>query len=387
MMIQTWALLVDAYRELNSKKMFWIVLILTAVVLAAFATLGVSGDQLTVLWYAPFGHVPGAIFIYKTIFSYLVVGIWFTWIAVLLALISTAGIFPDFLSAGSIDLYLAKPIGRLRLFFTKYVAGLLFVLLQVAFFAVVSFFILGVRGHSWQPGLFWSIPIILLFFSYLYAICTLLGVMTRSTVAALLLTLLVWFGIWGVDAVDRWMVGQIEQQQMMAEDTSDQIDQINQRIAADPASATQAAPGDAGDAFRFYRMRAAGTAATASSETLEESREDLKLMRDENVRLASGFQTADNIVVLIKSFIPKTRETTNLLDRVLFSDKDLQAATQAAAGDQPTDERSRRRQERIAQSWIDPMRNRSAVWVVGTSLAFEAVVLGVAAWLFCRRDY
>ena len=41
-MIQTWALLLDAYRELNAKKLFWITLILSALAVASFAFVGVN---------------------------------------------------------------------------------------------------------------------------------------------------------------------------------------------------------------------------------------------------------------------------------------------------------------------------------------------------------
>jgi hypothetical protein len=33
------------------------------------------------------------------------------------------------------------------------------------------------------------------------------------------------------------------------------------------------------------------------------------------------------------------------------------------------------------------MHDRSLAWVLGTSLLFEAVVLALAGWLSCRRDY
>ena len=102
-------------------------------------------------------------------------GVYLTWVAAVLALISTSSMFPDFLTGGSIDLYLSKPIGRVRLFFTKYVSGLMFVALQVSVFAVGSFLVLGWRGHSWEPSLFLAIPIVVIFFSYLYGICVLLG--------------------------------------------------------------------------------------------------------------------------------------------------------------------------------------------------------------------
>ena len=32
-------------------------------------------------------------------------------------------------------------------------------------------------------------------------------------------------------------------------------------------------------------------------------------------------------------------------------------------------------------------RSRSLGWVVGTSLGFEAAVLALSAWIFCRRDF
>jgi hypothetical protein len=96
----------------------------------------------------------------------------------------------------------------------------------------------------------------------------------------------------------------------------------------------------------------------------------------------------ERIAFGIQTFVPKTRETTNLLDRVLFSDKDLQAATRSADSSANPEAdfrvRSTRRRER---AFLDPTRGRSAWWVVGTSLLFEAFVLSLAAWIFCRRDY
>src|SRR5205814_3639124 len=129
---------------------------------------------------------------YKYFFNYIIVDGWLTWGMLILAMVSTAGIFPDFLSGGAIDLFISKPISRLRLFLTKYLCGMLFVLLQVTIFAIVAFIVVGVRGTMWEPRLFLAIPIVLCMFSYLYAISILFGVLTRSTVAALLMTILTW---------------------------------------------------------------------------------------------------------------------------------------------------------------------------------------------------
>ncbi len=43
--------------------------------------------------------------------------------------------------------------------------------------------------------------------------------------------------------------------------------------------------------------------------------------------------------------------------------------------------------EQIAEEADRAARSRAVPWIIGTSLAFEAVILGWAAWLFCRRDY
>jgi hypothetical protein len=41
----------------------------------------------------------------------------------------------------------------------------------------------------------------------------------------------------------------------------------------------------------------------------------------------------------------------------------------------------------VQREMLEELRSRSVWWVVGTSLAFEAIVLLIAAWIFCRRDY
>jgi len=206
-MTKTLALLLDSYRELNAKRLFWISLVISGFVVGAFAMIGVQGDTITLLWWkTPLKSDvltyldPAAL--YKSMFSYFGVGFWLAWIGNILALASTAGIFPDFLAAGSVDLFLSKPISRLRLFLSKYVGGLLFVTLQVGIFSLCSFILLGMRGHQWNPAIFLSIPLVVLVFSYLFSICVLLGVLTRSTVTSLLVTLLIWFCLWGVQTTE-----------------------------------------------------------------------------------------------------------------------------------------------------------------------------------------
>ncbi|MEC9233340.1 MAG: hypothetical protein VX403_05470, partial [Planctomycetota bacterium] len=206
-MIQTLALLHAAYRELNARKLFWITLGLSGLVIAAMASIGLNEQGLSVLWWQfdlallNTQFMPVDVF-YKMIFAELVVPYWLAWIATILGLVSTSSIFPDMVSGGSIDVLLSKPISRSRLFLTRYLTGLLFMTLQVTVFATLAFLVIGLRGGAWEPWIFITIPLVVLFFSYLFCFCAVMGLLTRSTIASLLLTLLFWFFIFGVNSAE-----------------------------------------------------------------------------------------------------------------------------------------------------------------------------------------
>ena len=372
MITQTWALLLDAYRDLNARKLFWITLILSGVFIGGFALLGADPRGFKLLWWR--WDMPMAEFVYKQVFSYLIVGLWLTFVAAILAIISTAGMFPDLLSSGAIDLYLAKPLGRVRLFFTKYITGLLFVALQVALVAVGGFLLLGFRGREWKPGLLLAIPIVLCFFSYLFSVCVLLGVATRSTIAALLLTIVCWGGFWVVHKAEFELFKSRVAQEYLANFYQDEVRKADARIAE-----LQSHPGAASDASEMS---------------------DLRRQRDSDQQQYVGIQrtagtvrTIHRVFYVIKSLVPKTTETTDLLDRILFTNAEVASADRQKLSWLPGGQRDREMsaQFRAAQEAAiqsdQAVRSRSIAWVIGTSLAFEAVVLALAAWIFCRRDY
>ena len=146
-MSQTLAIFGDAYRGLKARKMFWIVLVISFLVVASFGCLGISEKGLTLLaWELGFGpntrDLLADVF-YKSMFVGLGIGFWLSWVAAILALVSTAGIIPAFLAQGAVDLVLSRPISRGRLFLTQYAAGLMFVFLQITIFCVASFLVLA----------------------------------------------------------------------------------------------------------------------------------------------------------------------------------------------------------------------------------------------------
>jgi ABC-type transport system involved in multi-copper enzyme maturation permease subunit len=352
---QTSALLIDSYRELNAKKLFWITLILSCVVALAFLTLGIDDVGVKIFGVrTPLGLnttvMPRPLF-YRVLFFQFGVNLWLTWAATVLALISTSGIFPDLLSTGSIDLYLSKPISRLRLFLTKYFAGLLFVALQLVAFILCSLAVMKIRGGEWYPQIFWAIPIVLLFYSYLHCVSVFLGVLTRSTIAAVLMTILLWMVPLSVHAIE----------------VSFLKDQIKDKIVVDRLTRKIEHPG-------FF----------------ERNKSQLESERAAAVSKLDNATWWETRFHWLMTPLPKTSETVQLLLRTLVSAVELKGSDyDSTPQDEPqplffgytTDD------ARAQADAEKELRARPVSWVVGTSVMFEAVVILCGAWIFCRRDY
>jgi ABC-type transport system involved in multi-copper enzyme maturation permease subunit len=355
-MTQTAAIFLEAYRSLNSKKLFWLVLILSALVVVAFACVGINERGMKILIWQIDNHMLNSEQIpvdqfYKGMFVQIGIGIWLAWLATILALISTAGIFPDLMTSGSIDLFVSKPISRLRLFLTEYLAGLLFAALQVTIFTTACFLVIGLRGGVWEPGLFLAIPLVVCLFSYLFSVCVFLGVVTRSTVAALLLAMLFWFGVWTIGTAERTLL-MFKTMQQHGAMTAVHVerDRGTPKAGKSPGRHESAPPTDASPT----------TAADASTGS-------------------RALEVAHDIIYGIKTVLPKTTDTIELLQRSLIEI--------ARLPQQPADNPEARAAQAAQKELIDILYGRSIAWVIGTSLGFEAVVLGFAAIIFCRRDY
>jgi ABC-type transport system involved in multi-copper enzyme maturation permease subunit len=363
-MTQTWAIFLDAYRSLNAKKMFWIVLVLSGLVVVAFAFMGINEKGLTVLsWqfeneFFNSQKISPAL-LYKWLFVTIGVSLWLSWIATILALGSTAGMFPDLINGVSIALLVSKPIGRLRLFATQYAAGLLFVTLQVTIFSLASFLVIGLRGGVWEPGLFIAVPLVVCFFSYLFSVCVLLGLLTRSTLAALLLTLLFWFVVIGVGTSESMLLffRTIQEQGVTMQDMQ-QIQEAARKAeeAGDKGTEPDAAP-----------EPASKVASRDEKDTGEEPEEK---------EASRSLVLAHNIVYGVKTVLPKTNETIDLLNRSLISMAEL-----------PKQPDQDERLARVDRELTEAVSSRSVAWVLGTSLGFELLVLCWAALIFCRRDF
>ncbi|MFQ5413201.1 MAG: ABC transporter permease [Phycisphaerae bacterium] len=197
--MQLWAVIVDSLRESIDRKIFWLLLVLTAFVVIVIASIGFEHDRVTLLFgmfdVASDRYNPALELGRSRIAGLLVHGflsVVLGWIGVLLAVIATAGVFPSMLGGGAISVLLAKPISRPRLFLYKYIASMVFIFVQATAFVVGTFLAVGTRWGVWVPGYLVAIPLVVLLFSYIYCISVLVAVKTRSTVASILISVGAW---------------------------------------------------------------------------------------------------------------------------------------------------------------------------------------------------
>jgi hypothetical protein len=370
-MSQTTALFHDAYRELNSKRMFWIVLILSGLVVLSFALIGVNAKNEITL--AGIHTRLPAIFekgkMFKLVFYALGIQLWLAWIAMILAIISTSSMFPDLMTGGSIDLYLSKPISRLRLFLTKYAAGMVFVALQVTVFAGASFLVIGLRGGAWEPRLFMAVPLVVCVFSYLWCICAWIGVKTRSTLAAALLTIVAWLVIAGVDRAEFVLLLAENSARHTAARTAQTLKVVEAQTTMERRRLSTTQP--AADDLRHLQH-------------LDDRLQAMQAKQKEDDKSLHDVRILHTIAYRLKTFLPKTRETNDLLVQCLLSPEDLRELD------------LNREQGRHAPEWMnsenfadtnDAVRARPVWWIVGTSMLFELAILALAARSFIRRDF
>ncbi len=124
-------------------------------------------------------------------------------------------------------------------------------------------------------------------------------------------------------------------------------------------------------------------------------RTDLESRRDERDSTLELIGKIDNWYKPIRAtrtVMPKTAETIALLDRWLRRDTDVnlmdifqgKVAGNESSGFSVTNTSDDREAQRRVQQEYDA---KSEVFLIGSSLAFEVLVLSFACWIFVRRDY
>ena len=372
------ALLVDAYRQLSAAKIFWLTIGLSVLVIVGFGSIGFNESGMT----GAFGWIdiendmftsnsPWSRGLYIGFYSVLVAG-WLAWIATILALISTCTIFPEFVRGGSVEMTLSKPITRVTLFLMKYLVSLLFVALQVLLFCIGIFFCVGLRIGEWNWAIFAAIPIVLIFYSYLFSITVLVGILTRSSITALLLTVVFWMVLWSAQTAETVLNQFITQQEVT-------IDRFEEGIEIEETKLIAIEERDLND-FRIERSR----------NRINSMREDILDARETFENIEEWYRPTTWALMVL----PKTGQTIGLLDRWVNDESgfDLAAIMRGEMDefeemeeiDRTTHQARGRETMRRLQEDYD---QRSLWYVVGTSLLFEGFILTIACWIFARKDF
>ncbi len=124
------------------------------------------------------------------------------WVLLAVAVVVTSGFVPNMLAKGSLDLLASKPIGRTRLLLYKYVGGLTFVFLLTTLTVLGVWVAVGARTGLWSPNFLAVIPVVTFCFAVLYGFSVLASVLTRNTLATIMLTGLAWALLWCVGKVN-----------------------------------------------------------------------------------------------------------------------------------------------------------------------------------------
>ena len=110
-----------------------------------------------------------------------------------LALFATAHLVPRLQEKGTIDLYLSRPVGRVSLLLSRYVAGLLLAAANIVYLIGSMWAIVVWKTRVLHPRFLLSGVVILFTFAALLAFAFLVGTVTSSTGVSLMTTYALFF--------------------------------------------------------------------------------------------------------------------------------------------------------------------------------------------------
>jgi ABC-2 type transport system permease protein len=110
-----------------------------------------------------------------------------------LAIFATAHLVPRMQEKGTIDLYLSRPVSRMKLILSRYVAGLILAGSNVLYLIGSIWLIVAWKTHVFHPRFFLAGGVILFLIATLLAFAFLIGVITSSTAVSIMSTYGVFF--------------------------------------------------------------------------------------------------------------------------------------------------------------------------------------------------
>lgn len=114
-------------------------------------------------------------------------------ICTFLAIFATAHLVPRMQEKGTIDLYLSRPVSRVKLLLSRYVAGLILAGSNVIYLMGSIWIIVAWKTHVFHPRFLLGGTIIFLIIAVLLAFAFLIGVVTSSTAVSIMTSYGVFF--------------------------------------------------------------------------------------------------------------------------------------------------------------------------------------------------
>ena len=229
----------------------------------------------------------------------------------------------------------------------------------------------------WEFEILSALPYVLLFYSSLFAVCVLVGTITRSALASLLLTVVIWGLFLAASAVESTAGFAYDQIQEDIERVQNGDDvPKNKRRRRGPPRAVQVEMEE--DEFDQASLEESAFDRAARLESLEEFAANAALTE----RIASAIRwplpKGVEIIDLMRERItPEDDPNFFIAFGMTMSGQPIELAeTVGSLADQVTDNILSARKVR-----------RSNRYVIGTTVLFQAITLGLAIGWFTRRDY
>ncbi|MCB9209079.1 MAG: ABC transporter permease subunit [Ignavibacteriales bacterium] len=110
-----------------------------------------------------------------------------------LSIFSASSFIPNMLEKGVVDLIVSKPISRTQIILGKFLGGVLIVLINIAYLIIILWILIGLKFNIWDIALLSSILTITFTFASLYALIILVGILTQSSILAMMLSYIIFF--------------------------------------------------------------------------------------------------------------------------------------------------------------------------------------------------
>lgn len=202
------ALVEDAFEQVLDNRVFRLLLVVVAAMVGFFFLVGFGAEEIELFWgwrSLPYEDLFGAVgqssrgvadpqgLVIQTVVGLLVETLAGS-LGMALCVCATAFFVPRMLEKGSADVLFAKPVSRATLLFARWFAGLLFVAMLSALLLGGIWLGLWLVSGWHDPGILWGVVTLTYLFAIVHSFSTLVGVLTRSTVAAILLSLFFFMG-------------------------------------------------------------------------------------------------------------------------------------------------------------------------------------------------